>query len=62
MNIPMKGTIVMIAIMVPTLIMNIFSMNVRMPFNHESVVPFWVIMAISFVSLIGLPFIWRNKK
>ena len=53
--------IITLAIMVPTLIVSIFSMNVRLPmqdYPHS----FWMIMAIALLSVLGFMSLWRYKK
>ena len=55
--------IVTIAIMVPTFVVSMFSMNVKIPLSH-SPYAFWVIMGISGVALAGFMLVWRvfNKQ
>ena len=63
LNLLMKTlTLVMIAIMLPQLVVSIFSMNVAMPLDHENIASFWIIMAITAASIGGVFFIWRYKK
>ncbi len=64
LNIVLKTlTLVMICIMLPTLVVNIFSMNVKLPIDQDSsVVPFWLIMGLAFLSVVLVRFIWRYKK
>jgi magnesium transporter len=54
--------IITLGIMVPSLIVSIFSMNVKMPFNSEHPLAFWVIMALGLVALGVFMFIWRRKR
>jgi magnesium transporter len=64
LNVLMKTlTLVMIAIMVPNLVVSIFSMNVKMPFIHEEAAwAFWVILALAGCSVAGVHAFWRYKK
>jgi magnesium transporter len=53
--------IITIAIMLPTLVVSIFSMNVAFPgkdFEHM----FWIIMAMALISVVLVRFIWWWKK
>ena len=48
LNVRMKTlTIVTIAIMLPTLVVSIFSMNVNIPFDQENPASFWIITGIA---------------
>jgi len=63
LNVLMKTlTIITIGIMVPTLIVSIFSMNVDLPLprNHPS--SFWIIIGMALVSVVAFFFIWKRKK
>jgi magnesium transporter len=55
--------IITIAIMVPTFVVSLFSMNVKIPF---STLPhaFWIIMGIQAIALAGFMAVWRifNKQ
>jgi magnesium transporter len=53
--------IITIAIMMPTLIVSIFSMNVPLPVPHH-VVSFWLIMALSVTALSVFMYFWWKKK
>lgn len=56
-------TLVMICIMIPTLVVNIFSMNLKLPVDQEvSVWPFWEVMGLSLFSVIIVRFFWHYKK
>jgi len=65
LNIIMRTlTLVMIGIMIPTMVLGVFSINVRMPFpQHETSLPFWVILGLATASA-GLVFFFvqRFKK
>jgi magnesium transporter len=54
--------IITIAIMVPTLIVSIFSMNVRLPLLSEHPASFWVVMGLALASVGGFLLLWRTKK
>jgi len=63
LNVLMKTlTIITIGIMVPTLIVSIFSMNVDLPLprNHPS--SFWIIIGMALVSVVAFFFFWKRKK
>ncbi len=55
--------IITIAIMVPTFVVSMFSMNVKIPLSHLPHA-FWLIMGISAVALAGFMLVWRifNKQ
>ncbi len=54
--------IITIAIMVPTLVVSIFSMNVRLPVNETHPLAFWGIIGGAVVSLIVFMYFWWRKK
>lgn len=54
-------TLITLCIMVPTLIVSIFSMNVTIPLAHNSYA-FWVIMALAGISVLIFLLIFRHKK
>ena len=62
LNMLMKTlNIITIGIMVPTLVVSAFSMNVRIPmqtFAHA----FWVIMALALISMAGVFFVWKRMR
>ena len=63
LNVLMKTlTLITIGIMVPTLIVSIFSMNVDLPLprNHPS--SFWIIIGMALVSVVAFFFFWKRKK
>lgn len=64
LNMLMKTlTLVMIAIMLPSLVVAIFSMNVPLPFGEsQGIWPFWVIMSLVLASVCGVLFVWRLKR
>jgi len=63
LNVIMKTlTIITLGVMLPTLVVSSFSMNVPMPLSKESPLTFWLIMGLAFVSgAIALVY-WRYKK
>lgn len=64
LNVLMKTlNIITIAIMVPTFVVSVFSMNVPLPgamgaLSHS----FWLVMAIACIATIGFFLIWRSKR
>jgi len=54
-------TIITIAIMLPTLVVSIFSMNVEFP-GKEHPLMFWVIIALAGLSVLAVRLIWRWKR
>jgi magnesium transporter len=63
LNMVMKTlTIITVAIMVPTLVVSSFSMNVTIPFEHEDPLSFWLIMGLAAISLVGVLIFWWYKK
>ena len=63
LNVLMKTlNIITISIMVPTLVVSIFSMNVALPFALKDLPAFWKIMGLAAVSMVGFLVFWRYKK
>ena len=63
LNIRIKTlTVLMICIMVPTLVISAFSMNVKMPFPEGSPISFWIIIGMAVASILGVVFIQRHHK
>jgi len=62
LNILMKTlNVVTVGIMVPTLLVSIFSMNVNIPFmNHDR--GFWIIMLMVVASVVGVYFWYKTRK
>lgn len=61
LNLLMKTlNIITIGIMVPTLVVSIFSMNVALPIVHDHRLAFWVIMALAVLSGAGVLYLWRR--
>jgi magnesium transporter len=54
--------IITIGIMVPTLVVSAFSMNVGMPLPKENPWTFWIIMGMAVASAVGVLAFWRYKK
>jgi magnesium transporter len=54
-------TIITLAIMLPTLVVSIFSMNVQFPgMNHPLM--FWIVLGLAFFSSLMVRFVWWLKK
>jgi magnesium transporter len=64
LNVLMKTlTLVMIAIMLPTFVISVFSMNVPLPFGETpGMVPFWLIMVMAAASTGLVLLTWRLKR
>jgi len=63
LNVLMKTlNIITIAIMVPTFVVSIFSMNVALPFGLREHPAFWVIMGLAGISVVGFYAFWKLKK
>ena len=63
LNVLMKTlNIITISIMVPTLVVSIFSMNVVLPFGLHGLPAFWAIMGLAGVSVVGFMVFWKYKK
>lgn len=62
LNVLMKTlNIITISIMVPTLVVSIFSMNVALPFSQQHGAAFWVIVLIAISSIAVFMLVWRKK-
>jgi magnesium transporter len=62
LNVLMKTlNIITICIMMPTLVVSIFSMNVRFPFQNHPLA-FFMVIGLAIVSGIGFMFFWKRKK
>ena len=55
-------TILTIVIMLPTLIVSIFSMNVELPLVHNNPISFWIINGLAALSVGVLVFFWWKKR
>jgi magnesium transporter len=63
LNVLMKTlNIVTIGIMVPTLVVSAFSMNVSMPFDHTHPAAFWSILGLASVSVVSFMLFWRYRN
>jgi magnesium transporter len=64
LNVLMKTlTLVMIALMLPTLVVSIFSMNVKLPIEQEEgLLSFGIVMALASASGVAVIWLWRCKK
>jgi len=63
LNVLMKTlNIITIAIMVPTFVVSIFSMNVELPFGLKEHPAFWLIMGLGAVAMVGFLIFWKYKK
>jgi len=54
--------IITIGIMVPTLVVSIFSMNVKLPISDAHPLAFWAIMGIAGAALAIFMYFWWRKK
>jgi magnesium transporter len=54
--------VITIGIMLPTLVVSIFSMNVKLPFGPENEYAFTFIISLAAASVISLLLIWRRMK
>jgi magnesium transporter len=55
-------TILTILIMVPTFVVSYFSMNVKLPLDHNSPLSFWIITAIGVLSSGVFAFLWWKRR
>lgn len=61
LNVRIKAlTILTIAIMLPTLVVSVFSMNVKIPLSHEDPLSFWIISAMAAVCILAVAVLWRK--
>jgi magnesium transporter len=62
LNVLMKTlNLITVGIMVPTLVVSIFSMNVPIP-GQEHPISFWMILALAATSVGGMMFFWKMKR
>ncbi|MCX7014611.1 MAG: magnesium transporter CorA family protein [Candidatus Sumerlaeota bacterium] len=54
--------ILTLGIMVPTLIVSAFSMNVKLPIPEEGPFAFWFIMSLATISVVGFYFVWKRMR
>jgi len=66
LNILMKNlNIIMIALMLPTLVVSVFSMNVALPVPQNggtATWPFWFVVAIATLSAAVVGYLWKQKR
>ena len=63
LNVLMKTlNIIMIALMLPTLVVSIFSMNVSLPIAQNHPMSFWIIFGLAVASSVVVGAIWWKKK
>ena len=64
LNIRMKTlTILMLCIMMPTLVISIFSMNLPLPLPHDgSLFSFWLVLGMSSASVVFIVLLWWYRK
>ena len=63
LNILMKTlTLITIGIMIPTLVVSIFSMNVKMPIPYDHPLAFWLIIATAIVSVASVISYFKFKR
>ena len=63
LNVLMKTlNIITISIMVPTLVVSIFSMNVTLPFGLKELPAFWIIMGLAAISMTGFLAFCKYKR
>lgn len=56
-------TILTIAIMLPTLVVSIFSMNVKLPIEQQNTLSsFWIVVLLAAIPTIALAILWRKKR
>ncbi|MBN1420200.1 MAG: magnesium transporter CorA family protein, partial [Planctomycetes bacterium] len=62
LNVLMKTlNIIMIALMLPTLVVSIFSMNVPIPLQKHDLA-FWMIIVLAAVTALAVGLVWRYKR
>jgi magnesium transporter len=63
LNVLMKTlNIITISIMVPTLVVSVFSMNVTLPFGLREHPAFWIILGLAGISVLGFMLFWKYKR
>ncbi|HBF33987.1 TPA: divalent metal ion transporter [Candidatus Sumerlaeota bacterium] len=55
--------IIMLTLMAPTLIVSLFSMNMKHPLSTmESIWPFWIVVVLCFISVGSVFYFWKKNK
>lgn len=63
LNIIMKTlTVITVYLMLPTLVVSIFSMNVNLPIRHDHPFAFWLILLLAGISILSFMIFWRRRK
>ncbi len=63
LNVLMKTlTMITICLMVPTMVVSIFSMNVRLPIASDNHWAFWFVMSLAVLALSGFMALWRWRR
>ncbi|HBG28301.1 MAG: divalent metal ion transporter [Planctomycetes bacterium GWF2_41_51] len=63
LNIRIKAlTVLTIVIMLPTLVVSIFSMNVILPLEHDNPTSFWIIGCLALLSSVIVGLLWWRRK
>lgn len=56
-------TILSLCIMLPTLIVSLFSMNMPLPLPHQgTLIPFWIVVSLAMTSILVILLAWRLRK
>ncbi|MDR3210672.1 MAG: magnesium transporter CorA family protein [Planctomycetota bacterium] len=63
LNVLMKTlTMITICLQVPTMVVSIFSMNVRLPISYENPLSFWFVMSLAVLALASFTLLWRWRR
>jgi magnesium transporter len=63
LNVLMKTlNIITILIMIPTLVVSVFSMNLKLPVPDNDHWPFWMVMALATASSLAVAVVWWKKR
>lgn len=58
-----KLTIISLCVMLPTLVVSLFSMNVDLPVaQHGTTQTFWFIILFAIISVLGLLWLWKTRR
>lgn len=56
-------TILSICIMMPTMIVSLFSMNMPLPLPYQhTMIPFWTVVSLASLSIVAILLVWRYRK